>query len=50
MCIRDSAEEGVASSNVFDVARYDAPGDIPRAYRPGAPYLQLKGDLEITLY
>lgn len=45
-----AAEEGVASSNVFDVARYDAPGDIPRAYRPGAPYLQLKGDLEITLY
>jgi len=37
-----AAEEGVASSNVFDVARYDAPGDIPRAYRPGAPYLQLK--------
>lgn len=45
-----AAEAGVASSNVFDVARYDAPGDIPRAYRPGAPYLQLKGDLEITLY
>jgi hypothetical protein len=42
-------EGGVLSSNVFDVARYDDAGEIPAEYRPGAPFLELAEDLEITV-
>jgi hypothetical protein len=44
------SEEGMLSSNVFDVARYDSIADVPTEYRPGAPVQQLTEDLEITAY
>ncbi len=40
--------EDVLSSNIFDVAFYDDLAEVPAEYRPGAPYLTLAGDLEIT--
>jgi hypothetical protein len=44
------SEEGILSSNVFDVARYDSIVDVPSKYRPGAPLIQLTEDLEISAY
>ena len=40
--------ESILSSNIFDVEHYSAAGDIPAAYLPGAPYLALDEDLDIT--
>jgi len=42
-------EEDVASSNIFDVARYNSADEIPIDYRPGSPALRLSDDLEITV-
>jgi hypothetical protein len=42
--------ESVASSNVFDVALFDSPGEIPQEYLPGSPQIALTSDLEITAY
>lgn len=41
--------ESVLSSNVFDVSRFATSADVPARYLPGAPYLQLDEDLEITV-
>ncbi|MHB8220859.1 MAG: hypothetical protein ACYDHU_11165 [Acidimicrobiales bacterium] len=42
-------EEGILSSNVFDVARYRDESDVPARFRPGAPYLDFESALEITV-
>jgi hypothetical protein len=42
-------DEGVLSSNVFDVSRYADAADVPAEYRPGSPFLQFTEDLEITV-
>lgn len=44
-----SVAESVLSSNVFDVSRYESPGDIPVEYLPGAAYITFDQDLEITV-
>lgn len=44
-----SVAESVLSSNVFDVTRYERPGDIPVQYLPGAPFITFDRDLEITV-
>jgi hypothetical protein len=43
-------EEGIRSSNVFDVADYDSIDDVPGEYRPGSLFHHFSGDLEITAY
>jgi hypothetical protein len=43
-------EEDIRSSNVFDVAIYDAIDDVPQDYRPGSPFHHFKQELEITAY
>jgi hypothetical protein len=43
-------EEGLRSSNVFDVADYDSIDDVPGEYRPGSLFQHFSGDLEITAY
>jgi hypothetical protein len=43
-------EEGILSSNVFDVAAYDTVDDIPHDYKPGSPFHHFPQDLEITAY
>jgi hypothetical protein len=43
-------EEGILSSNVFNVANYDSIDDVPGDYRPGAPFHHFPEDLEITAY
>jgi hypothetical protein len=42
--------DAVASTNVFDVAYFDSPGEVPQTYLPGEPALIFNGDLEITAY
>jgi hypothetical protein len=42
--------EAVASSNVFDVALFDSPAEVPAEYLPGHGPLHLGSDLEITAY
>jgi hypothetical protein len=44
-----AVEEDVRSSNIFDVARYPSIDEVPSEYRPGAAYLNLSEDLEITV-
>jgi hypothetical protein len=41
-------EEGVLSSNVFDVTRYSDAGAVPADFLPGAPYRHFTSALEIT--
>ena len=43
-------EEGIRSSNVFDVALYDSIADVPEEYLPGQPFHHFRADLEITAY
>jgi hypothetical protein len=43
-------EEGILSSNVFDVATYGSIDDVPEEYRPGSPFHNFPQDLEITAY
>jgi len=43
-------EEEIRSSNIFDVAIYDAIDDVPAEYRPGSPYQHFRQDLQITAY
>jgi len=43
-------EEEIKSSNIFDVARYNAVDEIPADYLPGSPLHKFRGDLEITIY
>ena len=43
-------EEDIRSSNVFDVAIYEAIDDVPEDYRPGSPFHHFRQDLEITAY
>jgi hypothetical protein len=40
----------VRSSNIFTVARFASSEEIPAAYLPGSPRLDLAADLEITAY
>jgi len=42
--------ESVASSNVFDVALYGQPSEIPSEFLPGHPSHRFAHDLEITAY
>jgi len=42
-------EEGILSSNVFDVARYGGEGEVPVDYLPGAPYHHFESALEVTV-
>jgi len=42
-------QEGVLSSNVFDVARYRDEDEVPAEYLPGARFLNLESVLEITV-
>lgn len=44
-----AVEEGILSSNIFDVDRYADAADVPTEYRPGAPYLRLREDLDIAV-
>lgn len=43
-----AAEEGILSSNVFDVARYGDAAAVPARYRPGAPFISFDKALVIT--
>jgi hypothetical protein len=43
-------EEGIRSSNVFDVAEYESIDDVPDDYRPGSSFHRFSQDLEITAY
>lgn len=43
-----AVEEDILSSNVFDVARFESIEDVPAEYQPGAVFLNLAEDLEIT--
>jgi len=45
-----AVEEGITSSNVFDVARYASVTEVPGEYLPGAPFIRFADDLEITAY
>jgi hypothetical protein len=42
--------EAVASSNVFDVAFYATPAEVPSEYLPGHAAIRFGSDLEITAY
>lgn len=42
-------EEGIISSNVFDVARYGGEDEVPVDFLPGAPYHHFESALEITV-
>jgi hypothetical protein len=42
-------EEDVASSNVFDVDRYESADEIPADYLPGMPFHHFSTDLEILI-
>ncbi len=44
-----AVEEGILSSNVFDIDRYAQTSDIPLEYRPGSPYLAFTQDLDIAV-
>jgi hypothetical protein len=44
-----AVEESIRSSNIFDVARYGSLNEVPQDYRPGAAFLNLSEDLEITV-
>ena len=44
-----AVEEGILSSNVFDVDRYDDASDIPTEYRPGSPFISFSEDLDIAV-
>jgi hypothetical protein len=48
--VRDRRQEDIRSSNVFDIANYDGPDDVPEDYRPGSPFHQFPQELEITAY
>jgi hypothetical protein len=43
-----AVEEDIRSSNIFDVTRFNDFSEVPEEYRPGAPYLHLNEDLEIS--
>jgi hypothetical protein len=43
-----AVEEDIRSSNIFDVMRFRAFSDVPAEYRPGAPFLNLDEDLDIS--
>jgi hypothetical protein len=45
-----AVEDGVASSNVFDVARYESIDEVPHEYLPGTPFIHFAQDLDITAY
>ena len=43
-----AVEQDIRSSNIFDVEHYQDIVDVPPQYLPGAPFLNLDEDLDIT--